>query len=160
MPENSKINITFICHGNICRSPMAEYIFKDLVIKEGLEDKFFITSHATSTEELGNGVYYRAEAELDFHKIGGYENHSAKQFRASEYDKFDYLVIMDGFNEYNLLRIIGSDKDNKVHKLLDFTKEKGDIEDPWYTRNFDKVFNQIDNGCRCFLEYLKTKMKA
>ena len=148
------INITFVCHGNICRSPMAEYIFKDLVKKAGLDGKFYITSHATSTEELGNGIYYRAKEELDLHHIGGYENHMAKQFRPSDYDKFDYIIIMDTNNKYNLMYTIKADPKGKVHKLLDYTNNKGDIEDPWYTRNFDKVFNQIENGCKCLLDYL------
>lgn len=153
------IKITFVCHGNICRSPMAEYIFKDLIKKEGLEDKFYITSHATSSEELGNGIYYRAEDELISHNIHGFENHVAKQFSIRDYDNFDFIIIMDTNNKYNLIRIIKNDERNKVFKLLDFTDNKGDIEDPWYTRNFDKVYKQIENGCKCFLEYLKTTYK-
>ena len=158
MLDNSKkINVVFVCHGNICRSPMAEYIFKDLIRKENLSDCFYVTSMATSTEELGNGIYPNAEDQLVKHNIKGFESHYAKQIRLSDYDRFDYILVMDNMNQYNLKRIIGSDPNGKVHKLLDYTEQKGEIEDPWYTRNFDKVYNQIYSACKSFLEYLKAQ---
>ncbi|MCR4874700.1 MAG: low molecular weight phosphotyrosine protein phosphatase [Clostridia bacterium] len=154
------IKVVFVCHGNICRSPMAEYVFKDIVEKRGVKDSFYIESRATSTEEIGNRIYPYARDELIKHNIKGYESHRATQFTISDYKAFDYILVMDDNNLYNLKRIIGIDVDNKVYRLLDFTTNKGEIEDPWYTGNFDKVFNQIDNGCKCFLEYLKETNKV
>ena len=159
MSEHSKIKVAFICHGNICRSPMAKFIFLDMINKENLNDYFYVDSMATSREEIGNGIYPYAKAELDKHNINGYASHRAKQFTMKDYNEFDYIIVMDEMNKYNLMRIIKEDKDNKVHKLLDFTPNPKEIEDPWYSGNFEKVYKEIDNGCRCFLEYLKTKIK-
>ena len=153
-----KIKVAFVCHGNICRSPMAQYIFQDLVNKNHLENYFVVDSMATSSEEIGAGIYPNAREQLFKHNIRGYETHRAKQFTTKDYETFDYVLVMDEENMYGTKWLIGKDDKNKVYKLLDFTKEKGDIEDPWYTRNFDKVFNQIDNGCKCLLEYLKQKI--
>ncbi len=152
------INVVFICHGNICRSPMAKYVFLDMIEKEGLNDYFYVDSMATSREEIGAGIYPNARAQLLQHNIHGFETHRAKQFTMRDYDYFDYICVMDEENMYGMKWIIKNDDKHKVYKLLDFTKEKGDIEDPWYTRNFDKVFNEIDNGCKCLLEYLKQKI--
>ena len=153
------INVVFVCHGNICRSPMAEYVFKDLIKKEHLDNRFYVTSMATSREEIGNTIYPYAREELDKHNIDGYASHRAKQFTMADYDKFDYIIVMDEMNKYNLMKIIKEDKDNKVCKLLDFTPSPKEIEDPWYSGNFEKVYKEIDSGCRCLLEYLKTKIK-
>ncbi len=152
-----KIYVAFVCHGNICRSPIAQYVFRNLVEKEHLENCFYIDSMATSREEIGNRIYPYAKDQLIKHNIKGYESHRAKQFTKLDYEKFDYILVMDGENYYSLKWIIGEDKFEKVHMLLDYTKEKGEIEDPWYTGNFDKVFNEIDNGCKSLLEYLKEK---
>ena len=113
---------------------------------------------ATSREEVGAGIYPNARAQLLQHNIHGFETHRAKQFTMHDYDYFDYICVMDEENMYGMKWIIKNDDKHKVYKLLDFTKDKGDIEDPWYTRNFDKVFNEIDNGCKCLLEYLKQKI--
>ena len=137
---------------------MAKYIFLDLIEKNHLSDYFYVDSMATSREEIGNRIYPYAKAELDKHNIDGYSSHRAKQFTKEDYDNFDYIIVMDEMNKYNLMRIIGQDKDNKVHKLLDFCPNPKEIEDPWYSGNFEKVYNEIDNGCKCFLEYLKTKI--
>ncbi len=148
------VKINFICHGNICRSPMAEFVMKDLVKKQGLKDKFIITSSATSREEIGNPVHTGTKRKLYEQKIAVSSDKRAVQFEKSDYDKYDFLVVMDGNNERNLLRIIKSDPKNKVYKLLDFTKRKGDIADPWYTGNFDKTFEDIFEGCNGLLTYI------
>lgn len=148
------VKINFICHGNICRSPMAEFVMKDLVKKQRLKDKFIITSSATSREEIGNPVHTGTKRKLYEQKIAVSSDKRAVQFEKSDYDKYDYLVVMDGNNERNLLRIIKSDPKNKVYKLLDFTKRKGDIADPWYTGNFDKTFEDIFEGCNGLLTYI------
>lgn len=148
------VKINFICHGNICRSPMAEFVMKDLVKKQGLNDKFIITSSATSREEIGNPVHTGTKRKLYEQKIAVSSDKRAVQFEKSDYDKYDFLVVMDGNNERNLLRIIKSDPKNKVYKLLDFTKRKGDIADPWYTGNFDKTFEDIFEGCNGLLTYI------
>lgn len=148
------VKINFICHGNICRSPMAEFVMKDLVKKQGLKDKFIITSSATSREEIGNPVHTGTKHKLYEQKIAVSSDKRAVQFEKSDYDKYDFLVVMDGNNERNLLRIIKSDPKNKVYKLLDFTKRKGDIADPWYTGNFDKTFEDIFEGCNGLLTYI------
>ena len=148
------VKINFICHGNICRSPMAEFVMKDLVKKQGLKDKFIITSSATSREEIGNPVHTGTKRKLYEQKIAVSSDKRAVQFEKSDYEKYDFLVVMDGNNERNLLRIIKSDPKNKVYKLLDFTKRKGDIADPWYTGNFDKTFEDIFEGCNGLLTYI------
>ena len=151
--------ILFICHGNICRSPMAEFVMKDLVAKEKLNNKFYIESAATSAEEIGNGIYPQAREQLAKHNISGYKNKTARQIKQSDYDEFDYLIIMDDENEHSIRRILGEDRDNKIHKLLEFAEDdklKGtDIDDPWYTRKFGLCFDEIENGCKGLLTYLK-----
>ena len=148
------VKINFICHGNICRSPMAEFVMKDLVKKQGLKDKFIITSSATSREEIGNPVHTGTKRKLYEQKIAVSSDKRAVQFEKSDYEKYDFLVVMDGNNERNLLRIIKSDPKNKVYKLLEFTERKGDIADPWYTGNFDKTFDDILEGCNGLLTYI------
>ena len=154
------IKILFICHGNICRSPMAEFVMKDLVAKEKLEDKFCIESAATSAEEIGNGIYPQAREQLVKHNISGHKNKTARQIEKSDYDEFDYLIIMDQENEHSLRRIFREDGDNKIHKLLEFAEDdkiKGaDIDDPWYTREFGLCFDEIESGCKGLLDYLKS----
>ncbi len=152
------MKVLFVCLGNICRSPMAQYIFEDLIEKKGISDKFYIDSAATSTEEKGNGIYYGASSKLkQMHiKIG---NHVSRQITAKDYDEFDYILGMEESNIKNIKRIVGKDKDNKIHKLLDFTRNPRDIADPWYTGNFDKTYDDIVEGLNGFMEYLEKRDK-
>lgn len=142
------ISIMFICHGNICRSPIAEAIMKKIIRDNGKEDLFLIESRATSREEEGNDIYPPARRELEAHNVAYDRNRTAAVMKKQDYDKYDYLICMDERNIGNLMRIIGNDPDRKVYKLLDFTEHRGDIEDPWYTGNYHKVWNQIEEGCR------------
>ena len=146
------IKVLFICHGNICRSTMAEYVMKALVNKSGLSDTFFIDSAATSREEIGNPVHYGTRHKLE--EVGIYcGNHKARQMQKHEYDEYDYIIGMDSWNIRNINRIIGnSDPEGKVSKLLDFTEEKGkDIADPWYTGDFDTTYRDVKKGCEALL---------
>lgn len=145
------IKILFVCHGNICRSPIAEYVMKDLIQKKHLESSYEIASAATSTEEIGNPVYPPAREELRRHGISC-SGHHARQVTKADYDYYDYLIVMDRMNLRNLNRIIGSDPQGKVSKLLSFAGLSGDIEDPWYTGAFDEVYDQILEGCSALLE--------
>lgn len=143
----------FICHGNICRSPMAEFVFKDMVKKNNLEDEFYICSSATSTEALGQGVHRGTKQKLSEYNILTKGKYSV-QLDSSDYYKFDYLLVMDSLNLRNIRYIIPTDEDNKIYKLLDFTNRKGDIADPWYTGNFDETYDDIYEGCQAFLDYV------
>ena len=146
------IKVLFICHGNICRSTMAEMVLKHLVRERGLADLFYIDSAATSREEIGNGVHYGTRRKLA--EVGiPCEDHRARQVTKKDYEKFDYLIVMDTNNVRNLNRIIGSDPDGKVYKLLDFTERAGaSIADPWYTGNFDETYRDVLEGCEGFLK--------
>ena len=150
------IKILFVCHGNICRSPMAEFVMKDLVQKAGLEAEFMISSAATSTEEIGNPVYPPARRKLAEHGIGC-TGHAARQLTAGDYGCCDYLVGMDSANLRNMRAIAGGDPAGKIHRLLDFSSRPRDIADPWYTGNFDVTFDDIVEGCRALLAYLDKK---
>ena len=149
--------IMFVCHGNICRSPMAEFIFKDMVKRKGLEDEFFVASTATSTEEIwggvGNPVYPPAKAELAKHGISC-EGKRAVQLKKSDYDKYDLFVGMDSMNIRNMYRILGSDPEGKIRKLMEFTDRGGDVADPWYSGRFDVAWRDIYDGCEGLLESL------
>ncbi len=151
------IRVLFVCHGNICRSPMAEFIFKDMIEKKGLQDKFVIASSATSAEEIwgdiGNPVYPPARAELAKHGISC-EGKRAVQFRKSDYEKYDCIVAMDSNNIRNIFSIIGTDPENKVHKLLEFAQSNRDVADPWYTGRFDVTYRDIYEGCEALLNKL------
>ena len=147
-------NILFICHGNICRSPMAEFVMKDLVEKCGKSDDFLIESRATSTEEIGNPVHQGTRRKLAEHGISC-SGKRAVQLRKSDYEKYDLLICMDDWNVRNTLRIIVSDPQNKVRKLLSFAGESGDIADPWYTGNFDETYDDVLRGCTALLEELQ-----
>ena len=142
--------ILFVCHGNICRSPMAEFVMKDLVQKAGLADQFYIESAATSTEEIGNEVYHPAKRKLAEHGIGC-KGKKARQMRDNDYSRFDLLIGMDEWNIRNMTRICGGDPEGKIHKLLDYTKRKGDVADPWYTGNFEATWQDVTEGCQCLL---------
>lgn len=146
------IKINFVCHGNICRSPMAEFVFKDMVKKAGIAEHFEICSSATSTEEIGNGVHYGTRRKLAEVGISA-EGKRAVQFKNADYSRFDYIVVMDSNNRRNLLKIIGNDTDSKVHKLLDFALG-GDIADPWYTGNFDLTYDDVVMGCKGLLDFI------
>ncbi|MBR3865396.1 MAG: low molecular weight phosphotyrosine protein phosphatase [Clostridia bacterium] len=145
--------IMFVCHGNICRSPMAEFIFKDLIKKRGVAARFIVASCAMSTEELGNPVYPPARAELARHGLdcsGKY----AVQLKKSDYDNWDLFILMDDNNVRNMLRTIGTDPQNKMHKLLDYTSRGGNVADPWYYGNFDVTYADILEGCTALLDSL------
>lgn len=138
--------ILFICHGNICRSPLAEFVMKDIAAKAGLADSFVIASAATSTEEIGNPVHRGTREKLREHGISA-AGKTAVQMKRSDYDKYDYLIGMDDWNIRNILRITGGDPEGKVHKLLEFAGRDGDIADPWYTGNFDETYEDVKAGC-------------
>lgn len=145
--------VLFVCHGNICRSPMAEFVMKDLVGKRGLEAQFKIASAATSTEEIGNPVYPPARRKLAEHGIGC-EGHAARQLRRSDYRDWDYLVGMDGANLRNMNRICGGDPQKKLSLLLDYTGRPRDVADPWYTGDFDRTWEDVNAGCRALLDHI------
>lgn len=148
------IKVLFICHGNICRSPMGEFILKKMVKEKGLADEFQIASAATSTEEIGNPVYPPAKRKLKEHGIdcsGKY----AVQLKRSDYDLYDYFLCMDNRNIQNTLRIFGSDPEEKVSLLLSYCGERREVADPWYTDDFDTAYDDIWRGCRAFLEKLE-----
>lgn len=144
-------HILFVCHGNICRSPMAEFIMKDLVAKEGLSGRFHIESAATSTEEIGNEVYPPAKQKLAEHGISC-KGKTARQMTAADYNRFDLLIGMDRWNLRNMKTICGGDPDNKIHLLMDYTKRPGEVADPWYTGNFDATWRDVLEGCSALLE--------
>lgn len=146
--------ILFICHGNICRSPMAEFLLKDIVNKRGLADAFEIASAATSREEIGNPVHYGTRTKLAQFGISVAGKH-AVQVTKRDYEHYDLLLVMDSNNIRNLRRVIGEDTQNKVHLLLDYTERKGEsIADPWYTGDFDVTYDDIMEGLAGLLEQL------
>lgn len=147
------IKILFVCHGNICRSPMAEFVLKDMVEKHGLRDMFYIASAATSTEEIGNPVHHGTRNKL--HQFGiSTAGKCAIQLSKSDYSKYDYLIGMDQRNIVNMGRILGSDPESKVSRLLDFTDQPRDIADPWYTGNFELTYDDVKEGCEALLEHI------
>ena len=152
-----KIKIMFVCHGNICRSPMAEFVFKDMIAQQGLQYMFEVCSSATSTEEIwgnvGNPVYPPAKRELAKHGINC-DGKRAVQLKKTDGDKYDYFVGMDNANIRNMHRILGGDPENKISKLMDFTKKGGDVAYPWYSERFDIAFRDILEGCTAILEEL------
>lgn len=145
------IKIMFVCHGNICRSPMAEIIFRNMVEKLGRESDFVIASSATSAEEIGNPVYPPARAELSKHGLSS-EGKFSTRLKASDYKEFDLFVGMDSANIRNMYRIFGDDPDGKIKKLMDFTDRGGDVADPWYTGNFNVTYRDVFDGCEGLLE--------
>ena len=148
------IKILFICHGNICRSPMAEFVMKDLVKKAGVEREFSIASAATSTEEIGCPVYPPARRKLAEHGIGC-AGHAARQLTAADYDHWDYLVGMDVANLRNMRRICGGDPEGKISLLLDWADRSGDVADPWYTGDFDATWRDVLAGCSGLLAHIR-----
>ena len=145
--------ILFVCHGNICRSPIAEFVMKDLVGKAGADERFFIASAATSTEEIGNPVYPPARRKLAEHGIGC-AGKTARQMTAADYREYDLLIGMDSANLRNMRRICGGDPEGKIRLLMDFTERPGDVADPWYTGDFETTWRDISAGCRGLLEWL------
>ena len=153
------IKILFVCHGNICRSPMAEFVMKDLVRQAGVESRFHIESAATSTEELGNPVYPPARRKLAEHGISC-AGKTARRLTVSDYDKFDLLIGMDRANLRNMHRICGGDPGGKLHLLMDYTDRPGDVADPWYTDDFETTWRDVLSGCRGLLESCKENLKS
>ncbi|HIS53262.1 MAG TPA: low molecular weight phosphotyrosine protein phosphatase [Candidatus Onthomonas avicola] len=148
------IKILFVCHGNICRSPMAEFVMKDLVAKDGRATEFEIASAATSTEEIGNPVYPPARRKLAEHGIGCVGK-TARQLRRSDYRYYDLLIGMDRANLRNMNRICGGDPDGKIRLLLDYTGQSRDVADPWYTGDFEATWRDVLAGCRALLAALE-----
>lgn len=147
--------ILFVCHGNICRSPMAEFVMKDLVRKAGLEKNFLIESAATSTEEIGSPVYPPAQRKLAEHGINC-DSNTARQLQNDDYEEYDLLIGMDQANLYNMHRICGGDFEGKMHLLMEYTDRPGDVADPWYTDDFDATWRDVLDGCQGLLKTLIT----
>ena len=150
------IKILFLCHGNICRSPMAEFVMKDLVAKAGIADRFHIESAATSTEEIGNSVYPPARRKLAEHGIGC-AGKTARQLRRSDYGQWDYLVGMDEANRRNITRMCGGDPEGKISLLLDHTPRPREVADPWYTGDFERTWQDVLEGCTALLAEIQEK---
>ena len=149
------IKIMFVCHGNICRSPMAEFIMKKIVKDNNMENLFHIESSATSTEEIGNSVYPPAGRILAEHGISC-SGKFARQMTFADYKNFDYIIAMDYNNLRNIDRIIGSDTDNKVHLLMYYTGNQRSVSDPWYTRDFQTAYDDINEGCKALFSHIIT----
>lgn len=147
------IKIMFVCHGNICRSPMAEFVFRHIVKEKSISDKFRIASSATSREEIGNSVHSGTKSKLRQAGISC-EGKTAVQLTKKDYEMYDYILCMESCNIKNALRIVGDDKEEKIHRLLDFSTRPRDIADPWYTGNFEETYNDITEGCKSLLNHI------
>ncbi|MDY6367145.1 MAG: low molecular weight protein-tyrosine-phosphatase [Clostridia bacterium] len=152
------INVLFVCYGNICRSPMAEFLFKKFVSEKGESENFYIESAATSSEEVGNPVYPPARRILNSRGIDC-SFKRARKIKDADYENFDYIICMDKMNEMALKSFFYGDKHNKVFKMLDFTDNPREVADPWYTGDFDKTYNDIMEGINGFYGYLKNNCK-
>ncbi|MCI8659470.1 MAG: low molecular weight phosphotyrosine protein phosphatase [Lachnospiraceae bacterium] len=147
------VKILFVCHGNICRSPMAEFVLKDMVQKAGISDQFEIASAATSTEEIGNPVHRGTREKLK--EVGiSVAGKTAVQLKKSDYAKYDYLIGMDTWNIRNMQRMLGGDPDGKLYKLLTFAGSSQDVADPWYTGDFEATYRDVMAGCNGLLRHL------
>ncbi len=143
------VKILFVCHGNICRSTMAEYMLKEMVRLAGCADHYYIDSAATSTEEIGNGVHYGTRQKLCREGIPC-GDHRARQMTRQDYAEFDYLLGMDSANILNMTRIAGGDPEHRIHRVLDYSDHPRDIADPWYTGNFDETYADLQEGLQFF----------
>ena len=152
-------HILFVCHGNICRSPMAEYIMRHLVSQAHLSDSIHIASAATSPEEIGNPVYPPARRKLLQHGISC-DGHSARQITRADYRRFDIIVGMDTYNMRNMMRLFKNDPERKLHLLMDFTTRPGDVADPWYTGNFDATWRDCLEGCTALLNLITDRKNS
>ncbi len=150
MPSIFPIRILFVCHGNICRSPMAEFVMKDLVAKRGLADQFVIASAATSSEEIGNDVHRGTKRILD--RMGvPYETRAARRLRSTDAQAWDYLIGMDDANIRNMKRMLGAQAEGRIFKLMEFADSYEDVADPWYTGDFETTYDDVLVGCRGLL---------
>lgn len=147
------IKILFVCHGNICRSPMAEFVMKDMVKKKGIQDMFEIASAATSTEALGESVYPPARRKLNEEGISC-SGKTARQMTKDDYGYYDYIIAMDRLNLRNMARFVGNDPDNKVSLLMDYTSTPHDVADPWYTGDFQETWEDVNLGCEGLIKKL------
>ena len=146
------IKVLFVCLGNICRSPMAEFMMKNAVQKRGVEKNFYIDSAATSYEEIGNGIHFGTRKKLE--EVGiPYTEHKARRLMPSDYEEYDYIIGMEESNIRNIKRIVGEDREHKIYRLLDFSQKPRDIADPWYTGKFNETYNDIQEGLEGFLKY-------
>ena len=151
------IKVLMVCHGNICRSTLAQSMFQDMVNKRGLADRFYIDSAATSTEEIGNGPHYGTVGKL--REIGiPVVPHRARQMTRSDYQNFDYLIGMDSYNIKNMTRIAGGDPDGKIYLMLSFAGSGRSIADPWYTGNFDETYDDLVEGLDAFMKFLESEV--
>lgn len=151
------IKIMFVCHGNICRSPMAEFVFKDIIRKRDMAERFFVESAATSREEIGNPIYPPVRKVLTDMGIPFDSGKRARQVTLTDYDNFDYIVCMDGHNIRKIGRIIPRDPAKKISKLLDFTDRPRDVADPWYTGDFLTTKQDVTEGCEALLKHILKK---
>lgn len=151
------IRILFVCHGNICRSPMAEFVMKETVKRAGVEAQFHIESAATSTEELGNPVYPPARRKLAEHGIRC-DGKTARQMRRDDYDRFDLIIGMDSYNLRNMRRMLNGDPQGKLSLLLDYTDHPGEVDDPWYSGDFEATWRDVTAGCEGLLESLRDRL--
>lgn len=151
------IKILFVCHGNICRSPMAEFVMKDLVRKEGIGHEFIIDSAATSREEIGNDIHYGTKKKLREEGIP-FTRRGAIQMTHKDYETYDYLIAMDHANVRNMERIAGSDSEHKIKLLLSYSGKDIDIADPWYTGNFEDTYQDVVEGCKAFLNSIRDRL--
>ena len=150
------IRIVFVCHGNICRSPIAEFVMKQLIMDAGMEDQFYIESAATSTEEIGNPVYPPARRKLAEHGISC-AGKTARQITRQDYQKFDYLIGMDDANLRNMKRFYNNDPEGKISLLMDYTNRPGSVADPWYTGDFEATWIDVLEGCTELLKHLQNQ---
>lgn len=150
-----KIKVLFVCHGNICRSAMAEFVMKDMVKKAGVEDRFEIASAATSTEEIGNGVYPPVKKLLAEHAISC-EGKRARQITSKDAEYYDYLIGMDSANIRNMSRVFGKNGEGKIFKLMEIAGKERDVADPWYTRDFEATWRDVNEGCEALLGKIMT----
>lgn len=144
------IRILFVCHGNICRSPMAEFIMKDLIREKGLDSMFYVESCATSSEELGNDIYPPAKRTLDMHSVA-YSEHRARRMTPDDYDRFDMIIAMDSNNLRNMRGFVGSDPKKKVSLMMSFAGRSCDVADPWYSGDFERTYRDLLEACNGLL---------